>query len=83
MSDLALFIGFGCGGSDASEPSDSALCNGPTEDIVLVGGWGLSIGAPLLGMIASLNAGRWWPLWVGCGVAAVDLLVMYAFMNAV
>lgn len=70
----ALIFSLSCH-SDTST-SDSALCKGSVDDVIFWGAWGASIGAPLLGMIWSLNAERWRPLWLGIAGSVLVLLVL-------
>jgi hypothetical protein len=70
----ALIFSLSCH-SDTSS-SDSALCKGSVDDAIFWVGWGASIGAPLLGMIWSLNAERWRPLWIGIAGSVLVLLVL-------
>jgi hypothetical protein len=74
---LAVFISFGCYGSDVSEASGSALCADPIPEIVAWGGLFGAPGAPLLGMIVALAIRRGRPLVVG-GVASVAVLLVMA-----
>jgi hypothetical protein len=76
----ALGFAFSCH-SDTSS-SDSALCEGSADDVIFWAGWGASIGAPLLGMIWSLNAERWRPLWIGIGGSVLVLLVLVLLIGS-
>jgi hypothetical protein len=70
----AFIFAFGCH-SDTSS-TDSVLCEGSVDEVIFAVGWGSSIAAPLIGMIWSLAAGRWGPLWIGIAGSVLVLLVL-------
>jgi hypothetical protein len=77
----ALLFAFSCHGDTASQgASESTLCD--WSDSIFWAGWGASIGAPLLGMIWSLNAERWRPLWIGIGGSVLVLLVLVLLIGS-
>jgi hypothetical protein len=79
----ALAFAFSCHGDTASAgASESVLCEGSADDVIFWAGWGASIGAPLLGMIWSLNAERWRPLWIGIGGSVLVLLVLVLLIGS-
>ena len=78
---LAYVFGYGCGGTEGSGGADAStswVCTEWRGEAFAFGGWVLSVGAPLLGTIWALNIERWWPVWVGCLVAGLDLLFLYS-----
>jgi hypothetical protein len=70
----AFIFSFGCH-SDTSS-TDSVLCEGSVDEVIFAVGWGSSIAAPLIGMIWSVAAGRWGPLWIGIAGSVLVLLVL-------
>jgi hypothetical protein len=70
-------IGYACGGTDVSQPSDHAFCDLSPRGTKLL--WALAVGAPLLGGAT----GR--PVWLLAGAltAAGTLLFMLAVFASV
>jgi len=60
---------------------EGVLCVQWVRDLTFLGVWGGSMAGPLLGMIWSLNAERWRPLWIGIGASAVFLLVSFSLAD--
>jgi hypothetical protein len=82
---FAYAFGYTCGGSEGSGGTDRStawVCTGWRNEAVVFGGWGTSLGAPLLGAIWALNIERWWPLWAGIAVAVLDLVVVYSLIGS-
>jgi hypothetical protein len=73
-----LVLGYGCGGSDVSEPSDAALCNSAAETPLGIAMVALAIGAPLYGTVAATHHRSWRPLFLGVLVALTGIAIFLA-----
>jgi hypothetical protein len=77
---LGVFvIGYGCGGSDVSAPTDNLLCNTAAETPIGLAMIALAIGGPLYGTIAATHHRSWRPLGLG---TLIGLLAMLVFLAA-
>jgi hypothetical protein len=76
---LVLVLGYGCGGSDVSAPSENFLCNTAAETPIGIAMAVLAIGGPLYGTIAATHHRSPGPLVLG---TLVGLLGMLGFLAA-
>jgi MFS family permease len=77
-----LVLGYGCGGSDVSEPTGAKLCNTAAETPSGVGMVALAIGGPLFGTVAATFHRSWRPLFVGCLVAMTAITLFVGAFNS-
>jgi MFS family permease len=76
-----LTLGYGCGGSDVSEPTGAKLCNTAAETPLGVAMIGLAIGGPLFGTVAATFHRSWRPLFVGCLIALTAITLFVGAFN--
>jgi hypothetical protein len=73
---LGVFIlGYGCGGSDVSEPTGARRCDTVAETPLGVAMIALAIGGPLFGTAAATHHRTWGPLFLGALVALTAIVV--------
>jgi hypothetical protein len=79
---LGFVLGYECGGGEGSGGVDSEawICRGPLEYFPMFGGLAIALAAPVLGMGYALKSSRWGPLWTGCVLAAMNLVILYVLM---
>jgi hypothetical protein len=76
-----LILGYGCGGSDVSEPTGAKLCNTVAETPIGVAMIALAIGAPLFGTVAATHHRSWVPLFLGSLVALTAMVLFVGAFN--
>lgn len=80
---LFVLVSLGCSGTDASQPSESAICGWYWTDMVALAGWAAAAGGPFFGTAVSLAEARWRPLWIGIAVSLAGILMLALLMNEV
>jgi hypothetical protein len=65
-----------CGGTDVSRPSRSELCTSGYAMTLAYIGAGALVALPLLGTVAAIKTGRWFPL---AAVSTVGVVAFFLF----
>ena len=70
-----LVLGYGCGGSDVSAPTDARLCNTAAETPLGITMIVLAIGGPLYGTIAATYHRSWRHLGLGVMAGLIGIVL--------